>query len=112
MKFELLRPCQHCPFRTDVKNFLHPGRRKEIAESITTFQQTFSCHKTNLSDDEGDTIETKDTQHCAGALIFLENLGLPNQMMRIAERLGMYDRFKLDMTSPVFSTIKKFINHK
>jgi hypothetical protein len=39
--------------------------------------------------------------HCAGALIFLEKLDSPHQMMRICERIGYYDRTKLDMTAPV-----------
>lgn len=39
--------------------------------------------------------------HCAGALIFLEKRYRPNQLMRISERLGMYDRTKLDMKAKV-----------
>lgn len=39
--------------------------------------------------------------HCAGALIFLEKRNRPNQMMRIAERTGSYDRRTLDMKAPV-----------
>jgi hypothetical protein len=45
--------------------------------------------------------------HCAGALILLEKLGRPSQMMRISERLGMYDPRKLDMTAPVFESFKE-----
>ena len=47
--------------------------------------------------------------HCAGALILLEKLNLPSQMMRIAERLGMYDRRKLDMLAPVFDSFVAMI---
>ena len=31
------------------------------------------------------------TRHCAGALVFAEKRGTSSQMMRIAERLRMYD---------------------
>lgn len=101
MKFELTRPCAKCPFRNDIKPYLLSARIAEITEGLLG-DLTFSCHETNSEDDDGDTVETKDSQHCAGALIFLEKLDRPNQMMRIAERMGFYDRHKLDMDSPVF----------
>ena len=106
MKYDLVRPCKDRPFRSDIPGYLTVGRVTEIIESITTRQGTFSCHKTNDFDD-GEAIETKDSQHCAGAMIFLEQFGRPNQMMRIAERLGLYDRTKLDMKSPVFTTVNE-----
>lgn len=109
MKFTLRKPCANCPFRSDIDGFLRPDRAAEIVHTITVGDGTFSCHKTNDIDDEGETIETQKTQHCAGALIFLEHDDNPNQMMRIAERLGIYDRHKLDMTAPVFKTAKDFI---
>lgn len=105
MKFDLVRPCADCPFRSDKKFHLARGRAREILRGITREDKTFSCHKTNARDDEdGDLVETADSQHCAGALIMLERMERPNQMMRIAERLGLYDRRKLDMSSPVYKT--------
>jgi hypothetical protein len=66
----------------------------------------FCCHKTTEADDETGSYAPKpDSQHCAGALIFLEAQDRPHQMMRICERLGMYDRKKLDMTAPVFGSL-------
>ena len=44
-------------------------------------------------------------------MILLEKIERPNQLMRIMERLGFYDREKLDMTAPVFDTPKEFIAH-
>jgi hypothetical protein len=41
----------------------------------------------------------------------LEKQGLPNQMMRIAERLRYYDRSKLRMDSPVFESPAAMIAH-
>lgn len=65
----------------------------------------FPCHKTaKLVDNEdgpSEFIATKSSTHCAGALIFLEKRDAPHQMMRIAERLGMYDRTQLDMAADV-----------
>lgn len=113
MKYTLIRPCQHCPFRTDIHAFLTAARAAEISEAITEQQGTFACHETtvDVEDEEGlgDRAVTDDSQHCAGALILLEKLERPNQMMRIAERLGLYDRRKLDMNSPVFDSVQEFI---
>lgn len=104
MNFTLKAPCANCPFRNDrpdQKGWLGRARATEIAEAITDNQQTFSCHK---------TLHNKEQQHCAGALILLEKLKLPNQMMRIMERIGYYDHKALKMASPVFDTAEEFID--
>jgi hypothetical protein len=103
MKFDMRRPCNNCPFRSDIKFPLDVERVEEIVHSITREDQTFACHKTTRHGYEGEHIPHKDEQHCAGALIMLEKMENPNQMMRIAERLGVYDRHKLDMNyAPVY----------
>ena len=65
----------------------------------------FPCHKSaeEVQDDDGfsEFRATEGSVHCAGALIFLEKRNRPHQMMRICERLGFYDRRKLDMTAKV-----------
>jgi hypothetical protein len=98
-------PCDLCPFRNDGKRlYVHPSVLLDMAAG------QFCCHKTGevYEDDEISEIRpTKDSQHCAGALIFCEKTGQPHQMMRIAERLGMYDRRKLDMNAPVFSSSRE-----
>lgn len=102
MNYNLTKPCKHCPFRNDIDPFLTPERAESIYNSLAR-GATFACHKTvDYSDDDGEGRETKKSEHCAGALIMLEHMDEPNQMMRIAERLGMYDRTKLDMGAPVF----------
>lgn len=108
MKFDLTEPCVECPFRNDLRVYLRPERVKEIIDCLFVRDGTFSCHKTNqtLVTVEGDleTVETRNSQHCAGAMIFLEKQGRANQLMRISERLGFYDRRKLDMAAPIFDT--------
>ena len=63
----------------------------------------FACHKTCelTEEDGGEFTPRKGSVHCAGALIYLEKRDRPHQMMRICERLGMYDRTKLDMEAEV-----------
>lgn len=110
MNYNLTKPCADCPFRTDNGFYLPRARRAEIAESITDGQQTFACHKTTeFDDDTGEHVRSKNEEHCAGAMILLEHIGQPNQMMRIAERIGMYDHTKLDMTQPVARTVDEFV---
>lgn len=61
----------------------------------------FPCHKSATVNDDNEFEATEKSVACAGALIFLEKRNKPNQMMRISERLGMYDYRKLDMDAPV-----------
>lgn len=115
MNFDLRTPCKNCPFSRRQRGFLTAARAAEILEGITTGDGTFSCHKT-VEYGEGDGEDTPgedgpNTFHCAGALIFLEKLEMPNQMMRIAERLGYYDRFALDMSADVVESGEEFIRH-
>lgn len=101
MKYDLTKPCNLCPFRNDSKRLTVPAERlEEMAAG------EFCCHKTGVVNDETGSIEpTKNSQHCAGLLIMLEKMEQPHQMMRICERIGMYDRTKLDMDAPVFDSI-------
>lgn len=99
MKFDLRRPCENCPFRSDVILPLEVERVEEIVSAITEQDKTFACHKTTRFDpNDGEAVlSNPKEQHCAGALIMLEKMERPNQMMRISERLGFYDRTKLEM---------------
>jgi hypothetical protein len=102
MKYDKTSPCNLCPFRNDSKRLtVDPERLAEFAAG------EFVCHKTaeyRDGDDEGGYYAKADSQHCAGLLIFLEHLEEPHQMMRICERLGMYDARKLNMNAPVFQS--------
>ncbi len=94
MNYSMTEPCDACPFLLDSGFKLASLKRHASGE--------FACHKTcELSDDTGNYEPKKKSLHCAGALIFLEKRDRPHQMMRICERLGMYDRTKLNMKAPV-----------
>lgn len=99
-----------CPFRTDcMEGWLGRTRAQEILTGITVDDQWFACHQTVEHDDEG--YATHQGSQCAGSLILLEKNENPHQGMRIAERLGIYDRTKLVMDAPVFDTYEAFIEH-
>lgn len=104
MNFNMTKPCSNCPFRTDVEPYLRPSRVEEIVEGITDGDQSFACHKTLKRDPHGEYAQHDAEEHCGGALILLEKIERPNQLMRIAERLGLYDRRKLKMSAPVYDS--------
>lgn len=107
MKYELRSPCPKCPFRSDITPYLTRGRVEEFGNG------EFACHcTTEASEDEngiGERVETEKSQHCAGMLIMLEKMERPHQMMRICERLGFYDRTKLNMNAPVYDCLEDMI---
>lgn len=101
MDYNMTKPCADCPFlnKPCMKRTFPKNRLDEFASG------EFPCHKTAevIEDDEecAEFHAKEGSQHCAGALIYLEKRNSPHQMMRIAERLGMYDRTKLDMDADV-----------
>lgn len=99
MNWNKTAPCDNCPFRSDKPFHLSKGRVREIQAGCV--RGTFPCHKTT---EAGGCEDPKAETHCAGALILMEKLEQPSQMMRIAERLGMYDRTKLKMEFPVYDS--------
>jgi hypothetical protein len=71
MGYFMKAPCKHCPFRKDVKPFLHPERAEEIAYHASNEYNSFPCHKTTVADDndeEGGMVCNDDTKECAGFL--------------------------------------------
>ena len=104
MNYTKIKPCNNCPFRNDIKPYLRSRRVEQIRDGLV--RGDFPCHKTTVESesDDGEMRATDESLHCAGALILLERLNEPSQMMRICERLGMYDRRKLDMDSPIFES--------
>jgi len=71
-------PCKHCPFRRDVKPFLHPNRATEIAYATQNPYNSFPCHKTTEEDedsDEGVLLVTENSKECAGFLTLRANSG-------------------------------------
>lgn len=99
MHYRMTTPCDQCPFlkpSVSAMNFSMKSLHAHVSGE-------FACHKAcDVSDETGDYEARGDeTPHCAGALIFLEKRNKPHQMMRISERLGFYDRTKLNMDAPV-----------
>ena len=69
MSHYMKKPCEHCPFRNDVKPFLHPERAEEIANSTSNPYNSFPCHKTTVPDEdseENQMLVTDKSKECYG----------------------------------------------
>lgn len=96
VNFDMTKPCRKCPFRRGTVMKLTEARIRELDRSLIRHNgATFLCHETVDYSEDSAGRSTSKTKHCAGALAYIENQGVSSQMMRIAERLGMYDRKKL-----------------
>ena len=83
--YRCLEPCDNCPLMDDGKKIrLSPERVKEIKQDLER-GENFVCHKTIY--DEG--MEDSDRRMCYGAYRYLKRLNKPNQIMQLAERLGV-----------------------
>lgn len=108
MNFDMKTPCAECPFRNDRPAYLRVARAVGIINSITVKDQTFGCHKFTAVG-RGKRTLRRDWQMCAGAAIFLENIGWRNQLLQIAERWGLRDPKRLDLGAPVYKTREEFL---
>lgn len=96
MHYKMKSPCSECPYLLD-SGFTYQSLMEHASGE-------FACHKACDLNEEGEFEAKSDkTPHCAGALIFLEKQNKPHQMMRIVERLGMYDHTQLNMGANVGS---------
>jgi hypothetical protein len=98
MDYDMKKPCECCPFRRGTAMRLTAGRVREVVGGMLKSNGgEFPCHRTieNLTDDQGEDSGYQEKngkgKHCCGALIFAEKNRTSTQMMRICERIGMYD---------------------
>lgn len=82
--YRITKMCSNCPFRNDEHAIhLSEGRLDGIKKALLR-RENFVCHKTVYSDDKN-----QKRLMCAGAYEFLISEEKPNQIMQIAERLGV-----------------------
>lgn len=107
--FDLKSPCKDCIFWKDGRfKGLGTARRQEIADSLLS-DQSFPCHKTTRHDEDGEYYHHDKEQHCAGATLVLMHMEMPNQMMRIAGRIGAFDPDKLDWEADVYEDLDDWV---
>lgn len=115
MRFDLSKPCPDCPFRRDcLRGWLGAPRAEEIADALLGRPgKSFACHQTTQFDEEGEHRQHEAEQQCVGAMILVEKTGAANQMLQVAERLGVRDPGRISEASRplVFDTRAEFIEH-
>jgi hypothetical protein len=85
MHYDLTRPCDACPFLESMSHGFTDERLAQFASG------SFFCHKTCDTNDDGEFVATARSQHCAGALIWMDKRGDYNQAARVAGRLGLFN---------------------
>lgn len=110
---KLKAACTQCPFRLD-KDFISKERKLELTYQLGALGSSFTCHKTldysHDCDDEGDArFVSSQSNHCAGAMHYLNHIGHPNTVMQIGERLGMWSMADLKGAELVHSSIAGFV---
>ena len=113
--FALTHACKHCPFRTDIQQYLESQRKEDIAAALRRGEE-FVCHKTvDYSDTDSDEkdLETNDGQDnaraCAGARSVTHKQGIVSQMEQIATRLGFSVPQPVN-TNPTYDSLEEWIN--
>ncbi len=116
-RYDMTRPCKHCPFRTDNSaiRFQCVERAQDIAFSAYMFG--FPCHTSAdyVEDKSEDNAESgyvfgRQTQHCAGHIIMQiqESEGRPWPGINLDQDL--LDRLteQVDFNAPVFHDLNSF----
>lgn len=70
------KPCEHCPFRNDLKPYLTPERGEELAYLAQNKYNSFPCHKTTQCDEQGYNHVGNNSKQCAGFLTLQINEGM------------------------------------
>ena len=116
-RFNLVRPCKHCPFRTDETAIRFRGRERAEEIEEHAYRRGFPCHESadlveylDHNGDESDGYEFgHNTQHCAGHSIMRILAGDPVWPgMGNDEDLGERLAQQLDLDSPVFKSEEDF----
>ena len=101
--FDLKRPCMNCPFRKGKGEMfsLSEDRLDEIFSSTS-----FQCHKTV---DYGSDVpgQGDGPQQCAGVMAILAKEKKPNQIMQVAERMGVLHLDALDPANEAYVSINQ-----
>ena len=106
--YTMTTPCDACPFLRTAVMLLTPGRIREIARAVAPRDgqgREFHCHKTT---EVGGAKGGAEIQ-CAGALIYCEKQDRSTQLMRICERIGMYDRTQLASPELVWNNVNDWL---
>jgi hypothetical protein len=100
--FDLRRPCVNCPFRRGQGELFQLGPER-LYEIVTA--TAFQCHKTVDYSDWSEAKPGDRPQQCAGLMTLLHRERLDNQIMQVAQILGVWDPVGMDPKYEVYDTL-------
>lgn len=113
---DMKRPCNMCPFRSDEKSIRFADEERAMEIVMSALVHGFPCHKTAdyAEAEEGQGagyVFGQASQHCAGFLIMRlkEDSKCPWPAINANSETLSRLRESLDLDSPVFSSIKEFL---
>lgn len=88
--WRVLEMCANCPFKDDGEAIHLDEVRVTSIKSDLLNGGNFVCHKTayGLDVNMEPTDEPQTPKMCAGAYLYLKKMGMPNQIMQLAGRMG------------------------
>ncbi len=99
-------PCSDCPFLKKGGIRLRTARVRELVKN----EGDFPCHKTVKRNGDGEWVKQHTASVCGGSLIFMDKIDQPNQMMRIAQQLGIYDPKQSKNRDLVFDSVAEMLS--
>ena len=118
-RYDLKRPCKHCPFRSDGTGIRFRCRERAAEIEESAYRYGFPCHlsATLLEDEEaplgeGGYVFGEDTQHCAGYAILALTEGGGGAWPGIDNDEELADQIasKVDWEAPVFDSVEAFLD--
>lgn len=116
-KFDMKRPCVHCPFRTDETAIRFASQERALEIALTGLLHGFPCHTTADYIDEDEPqrqagyVFGNSSQHCVGYLIMQLNEDDRTPWPGIDNDDAILNHIKqnVDPTAPVFASMNDFL---
>ena len=119
MRYDLKRPCKHCPFRSDETRITFACRERADDIQEHAYRRGFPCHESAVhveaEDDpigDGGFVPGPNTQHCAGFIIMQlkEATGSPWPGINNDDELLQKLEAQIDWDAPVFDDTDAFLD--
>lgn len=118
-RYDLKRPCKHCPFRTDETAIRFSCRERAVEIEESAYRNGFPCHESvdliesdDIDSDQDGYVFGENTQHCVGFIIMqLKGGGAGSPWPGIGNDEELLTRLEgqVDREAPVFETTEDFL---
>ena len=118
VRFDMKRPCTHCPFRSDETGIRFATQERALDIYLTALIHGFPCHQTADYLDNEDDLDAPSgyvfgeaSQHCAGFLIMRLKEDGDYPWPGIGDQDETLERIRqnVDLSTPVFDNMDAFM---